>query len=383
MPDTAANLIVCLSHLGWEPALFQRPQQIMKQFSEAGQKVLFVGCVGWKHSRRLNAALDKTPSPNLEIRNIAYAPGPLMAKRLRERVAQRWLGSLLRQNNGRAIIWLYHPELISLVEHVPRRLLVYDIMDKFEAFQNEGSVIRHWENRVLQNADVIFTGGRSLQSATEDTLKRLRSSGSTEQPATPVCFPSGVDISHFERALDPKLAVAKEIKDLPEPLFGYFGAIDERMDYDLIALLATSVPSSSVVLVGPILKAPPASLPGNVHLFGAKNYQDLPSYLKGFDVCLIPFRQSDLVAHISPTKTPEYLAGGKPVVSTAIPDVIAGFSGAVAIAHTAADFVECCRRSAALPPPPSSQLRAARDHAQTWEQISLAMNSIVRSRCHE
>jgi glycosyltransferase involved in cell wall biosynthesis len=208
-------------------------------------------------------------------------------------------------------LWLYDPALWPFCHSVPRSRLVYDCMDHFDAFDDADPRNAVHERELLRQADAVFTGGRSLQKVREGLNPRLR------------CFPSGIDFEHFARARDPQTRLPEDIAALPRPILGYFGAIDERLDGALLRALCRHHPTGSVALVGPVVR-PHLALPTdepNFHLLGKKPYEALPHYLKAFDVCLMPFLDSELTRHISPTKTPEYLAGGKPVVSTPIPDV--------------------------------------------------------------
>lgn len=261
------------------------------------------------------------------------------------------------------VLWVYHPNHRALLTAIPHDLLVYDCMDHFAGFRSENEAVRERERLLASEADLVFTGGRSLFESKRGYNPRT------------YCFPSGVEYSHFARAADPATAIPADLEAIPRPRLGYFGAVDERIDWTLIGELCRRRPQWSIVFLGPLVlmdRCPVSEQ--NFHHLGAKPYSQLPNYLKGFDVCLMPFVQSELVAHISPTKTPEYLAGGRPVVSSPVPDVVADYSREVAIAATPEAFVSACETALAQgvsPPrkPPQSR---------TWDEIVDEMESLLR-----
>jgi glycosyltransferase involved in cell wall biosynthesis len=181
---------------------------------------------------------------------------------------------------------------------------------------------------LLKSADVVFTGGYQL----------FRSK--SQHHANTHFYGCGVDAAHFGSARSAQTPVAPEIAALPRPLFGYFGVIDERLDYELISHLADAFPDGSVAMVGPFAKIDPAGLPrqSNIHWLGQRSYAELPGLVKGFDVCLMPFALNEATQYINPTKTLEYMAAGKPIVSTAVPDVVRNFTPVVRVAGTAEEF---------------------------------------------
>jgi UDP-galactopyranose mutase len=155
-------------------------------------------------------------------------------------------------------------------------------------------------------------------------------------------FPSSIDKSHFSKARNITSEPADQAA-IPHPRIGFFGVIDERMNIDLLHKVATLKPDWQLVLIGPVVKIDPASLPSapNIHYLGSRSYDELPAYLSGWDAATIPFALNESTQFISPTKTPEYLAGGVPVVSTSIQDVVNPYADEelVFIADTPEDFV--------------------------------------------
>lgn len=258
--------------------------------------------------------------------------------------------------------WLYTPMLRGLVDALDAGPVIYDVMDELAQFDAAPDGMRENERALLDRADLVFTGGRSLYAKRAALGAKVR------------CEPSGVEFARFSADVAPHPVTAQ----LRGPVFGYVGVVDERIDVDLIAALADVFPDGHVVLVGPVIKLDPVRLPrrANVHLAGAVPYDGLPSWLAGFDVALMPFARNRATEFISPTKTLEYFAAGKPVVSTGIADVVAEFGDAAYIADGTDAFVAAAR--AALGSPPERIARGvAHARARSWDAIAARMIDAV------
>jgi len=257
----------------------------------------------------------------------------------REATLKALLDDFLAGQDAPFVRWYYTPMMLPFSRHVESACTVYDCMDELANFRFAPPELLGLESELLAAADVVFTGGYSLYEAKRDRHPNVHA------------FPSSVDRAHFARAR----AITAQPKDqakLPTPRLGFYGVVDERMDLALLAALADSHPEWSVVVVGPVVKINPADLPQrtNIHYLGGKTYDELPAYLGGWDVCLMPFAINDSTRFISPTKTPEYLAGGRPVVSTAITDVIRHYGEVqgVFIAHDTNGFIRGCEDALTL-----------------------------------
>jgi UDP-galactopyranose mutase len=253
--------------------------------------------------------------------------------------------------------------------------VVYDCMDELSAFKGAPAMITERETELMSRAALVLTGGKSLFEA-----KR-------HQHANIHLFPSSVDVAHFAQArratIDPP-----DQADIPHPRLGFFGVIDERMDMTLLEGVAAARPDWHLVMVGPIVKIDPAALPrrANIHYLGSKRYEELPEYVAGWDVALLPFARNDATRFISPTKTPEYLAAGKPVVSTSIRDVVRpyGTKHLARIADDTPTFVDAC--TAAMTE--DAAKRIARADAflrqmswdRTWTRIRALLDEVIDGR---
>ncbi|MDQ4087578.1 MAG: UDP-galactopyranose mutase, partial [Pseudomonadota bacterium] len=322
-PRTSPQLdltLLCFSHLRWN-FVFQRPQHLMSRFARTG-RVIF-----WEEPEAALAGCE----PALGVRTCAETGVVVVTPSLpegmdepeQERVLKALLDSHLAGEKEPFIRWYYTPMMLPFSRHVDSACTVYDCMDELANFKFAPPRLLDLERELLASADVVFTGGYSLYEAKKSRHPNVHP------------FPSSVDRAHFAqaRATD---AAPDDQAFLPKPRFGFYGVIDERMDLELISAIADAHPEWSIVMVGPVVKIDPADLPHrpNIHYVGGKTYDELPVYLGGWDVALMPFAINESTRFISPTQTPEFLAAGVPVVSTPITDVIRhyGEKGLVEIA---------------------------------------------------
>ncbi|HUR77874.1 MAG TPA: glycosyltransferase [Acidimicrobiales bacterium] len=258
------------------------------------------------------------------------------------------------------VTWLYTPMALPLAMKAGHSVLVYDVMDDLASFAHAPRELRDRQRDALQLADLVFTGGRSLQRGIEP----LR--------ADAHCFPSGVEPRHYEQARQRR---APRVR----PVAGYVGVIDERLDLALVAGLAQHLPDWDIRIVGPIVKIDESELPQAPNLFypGACKYENLPDVMGEFDVALMPFALNEATRSISPTKTLEYLAAGLPVVSTRIPDVVSDFGLLVDLQDDAAGFADACRR--VLLHDCADRDRKLRPllHANHWDTIAASMQDLI------
>lgn len=241
------------------------------------------------------------------------------------------LANLFIQNDiTQYFFWYYTPMSLPISDHLNPSLIVYDCMDELSAFKFAPQSLKDREKELLRKADLVFTGGYSLYEAKKNRHPDVHA------------FPSSIDVEHFGKARLYSIDPADQ-EAIPHPRIGYFGVIDERMDLSLIEGIARRKPEWHIVMVGPVVKISPDTLPKlpNIHYLGMKSYNELPAYISGWDIAMLPFAHNESTRYISPTKTPEYLAAGKPVISTPIIDVLRqyGRNGMVNIAGTPEEFV--------------------------------------------
>lgn len=319
--------LLCLSHLRWD-FVYQRPQHLLTRFSEMF-KTYFL-------EEPIQDAADgaylhlSNRLPNLWV-VVPHIPKGL--SKLEEKVVMKQLmDKFMEKEDGEDFLfWYYTPMALSFTEQLSPALTVYDCMDELSLFKNAPAELKDLEKRLIAKSDVVFTGGHSLYEAKK------------QQHTNMFPFPSSIDKSHFVKARTNKVQPADQAQ-VEGIKLGFYGVIDERFDINLIKAVADARPEWNFMLIGPVLKINREHLPKNknIHYLGQKSYEQLPAYLSGWDVALIPFMLNDSTKFISPTKTPEYLSAGKPVVSTAIRDVVNPYAKnkLVHISYTAEDFID-------------------------------------------
>jgi hypothetical protein len=362
--QTSVADLVCLSHLRWD-FVYQRPNHLMSRAAR-GRRVYFI------EEAERRGTTPRVEAVNLDGITIVRpvlpegASEPAATLMLREEI-DRFLAS---EGVARPWLWYYTPMALPWTAHIDAEAVVYDCMDELAGFKFAPPILRELEQRLISRADVVFTGGRSLYEA-----KRGRHLNT-------FLFPSSVDGAHFAQARH--AADPADQATIGRPRVGYFGVIDERIDLELIGQIAHAGPDWQMVMVGPLAKIGEDDLPraANIHWLGAKSYADLPAYLGGWDVAIMPFALNDSTRHISPTKTPEYLSGGRPVVSTAIHDVVHpyGDEGLVAIADGGAAFVEAIERALHVDREEliahADRFLATQSWDATWSQMEQLVNEL-------
>ncbi len=321
--------LVCFSHLRWD-FVYQRPQHLLSRFAKQ-MRVFFI---------EEPIYIDGTTKLDVNRRDdYLFTVVPHISHSDRENIEeiQRKLIDrfFLEKNINNFVAWFYTPMALNFTAHLQPMATVYDCMDELSGFKFAPPELVENEVKLFQQADLVFTGGQSLYDAKKSQHKNIHA------------FPSSIDAEHFKKARN-ITEEAEDQKSIASPKLGYCGVIDERMDIELLAEMADLRPDWQFVMIGPVVKISDEDLPRrkNIHYLGGKNYQDLPKYLAGWDVALMPFALNESTKYISPTKTPEYLAAGKPVVSTPIQDVVRpyGEQNLVEIAETAEEFVAACKK---------------------------------------
>ena len=329
------NDLICFSHLRWN-FVYQRPQHLMSRFAQRW-RVWYVEEPVWGDTPGLSIR-----SVNEQLRvvvpQLPHGTGPDEAVE-RQRTMLDQL--LTEQQIRHYTLWYYTPMALSFSDHLRPQLTVYDCMDELSAFLGAPPMIIEQERRLMSRSDVVFTGGYSLYEAKKKRHPRV------------YVFPSCIDFDHFAQARSrrgirtggpaglarsgeiragvsqPRLPDPADQRAIAEPRIGYSGVIDERMNLSLIDQLAQHRPDWQFVFLGPVVKIHPGDLPRrpNLHYLGMKTYAELPAYFSHWQAAIMPFALNEATRFISPTKTPEYLAAGLPVVSTPIRDVVRTYGG--------------------------------------------------------
>jgi hypothetical protein len=356
--------LVCFSHLRWD-YVWQRPQQLLSAAAR-DRRVFYVE---EPRRRRGPTRLDVLPRAGGVTLLVPRLPKAMRAPdaiAVQRRMIRRFFSAAEVSD---PILWYYSPLALSLARDLPAAAVVYDCMDQLSAFRYAPPWLVDYEEELLDSADIVFTGGQSLY----EEKRRLHPNVHA--------FPSSVDVAHFARARR-LLREPSDQASIPRPRLGFFGVIDERMDLDMLAAIADARPEWNLVLVGPTVKIALSDRPRrpNIHYLDRKPYGELPAYVAGWDVALLPFARNQATRFISPTKTPEYLAAGKAIVSTSIRDVVRpyGVAGLVRIADTPEDFVAACE--AALRDDLVAHARRADAllDGMSWDRTWNAMSALVK-----
>jgi len=366
--------MVVASHLRWS-FVWQRPQQLLSRLAKY-HRILFVEePVFAAEGVEKPVALVEEVLPNLFVLTpqvLASECGdtPLWLWPCREEIDRQVRQALQTLEFRHRALWLYTPTPDFLVDTVRPEMLVYDVMDELANFKFAPPQLKENEKRLLAQSAIVFTGGASMYEA----KKHLN-------PNTHL-FASGVDGKHYATACHPDTTTPEWMESIPGPRATYIGVIDERLDYELIAQMAEAYPQVQFLMCGPVVKVDPAHLPQgpNLHYPGQQTYADLPRILKGSDICLMPFAQNEATRYISPTKTLEYMATHRPIVSTSIPDVVRFYSDIVYLADTAEQFLP--QIAAALAEPSHERARKQRREEkilaeQAWDAIADSMDTLM------
>ncbi|MCD6384896.1 glycosyltransferase [Candidatus Sumerlaeota bacterium] len=357
--------IIIISFVEWQGA-FQRPQHLAQQLALMGFKVYYFSLL------RVHRALQspewlafhkgKSETPNLRV--ITPVSFPLDARfsffrAINNEILLLFIRRFCR-SGGRPYVIVNAPFFNSVVFRMDYQRLLYDIMDELTAGRG-GERLKADENELIKRADVLSSG----TMAVAELKKKIRPD---------ITFIScGVDYEHFSRAMSESITIPEDIARIPHPIVGYFGAVNERVDYLLLSELAKQLPHTNFVFIGPISVNISSLLTHrNVFFLGWRAYQELPAYLKAFDVAIVPYRLSEGVEYVNPVKVLEYLAGGKPVVSTAIADVERFYSDVVFIARDVSEFASIIQQLIANPEMAKQRIERGKQVAQlrSWRAMA-------------
>lgn len=360
------STILVFSHLRWN-FVYQRPQHLLSRLGQE-YRIIFV-------------EEPMTGSPTNFLEHISACAGVEVLRPhttgatagfddANAALLHEMVSTYLRQNGiDDYAIWLYTPMAMPVAEQLAPCAMIYDCMDELSAFKNASPQLIRRENELFDVADIVFTGGPSLYASKKARHHNV------------YCFPSSVDAAHFA---PPKADISdhEAQKEIPFPRVGYYGVIDERIDVELIGALADARPDWQIIMVGPVVKIDPETLPrhSNIHWLGQRSYEDLPKLIRTWDVCMMPFALNESTRFISPTKTLEYMAAERPAVSTPIKDVVDPYKHVVRIAYSHEEFIAACAAIMAE----SETERAARVRAMrgiiaqtSWDKTAYTMGKLI------
>ena len=366
--------LVVASHLRWN-FVWQRPQQLLSRLAKH-HRILFVEEPVFAPQGAetlapiVNEALPGLMTLTPQVRAELCGDTPLWLWPCRDEITRQVRETMRALDFRSRALWLYTPTPDFMVEAISPDMLVYDVMDELANFKFAPAQLKENEKRLLGQSAVVFTGGASMY----ESKKHIN-------PNTHL-FASGVDGKHYAKACHPDTQTPDWMENIPGPRAAYIGVIDERLDYELIARMAAAHPGVQFLMCGPVVKVDPNHLPKapNLHYPGQQQYDDLPRILKGCDVCLMPFAINDATKFISPTKTLEYMATHRPIVSTPIADVVRFYSDIVYLADDHDNFVAQIANALG-----ESAADRARKHQreekilaeQAWDAIAESMETLM------
>lgn len=361
--------LVCFSHLRWD-FVYQRPQHLLSRCARE-RRVFFFEEPIYDHNLP-QARLDTNQREDGLWVLTPHLPGDI-SEAMKEALQRKLLDEAFAALEIRDyVLWYYTPMALGFTHHLTPVLTIYDCMDELSMFKGASPRLKIREAELFQRAQLVFTGGQSLYEVKRALHPNVHA------------FPSSIDRAHFAQARLPAPDPIDQ-EAIPHPRIGFFGVVDERMDLQLLEQIADIHPDWHLVIIGPVVKIDASDLPqrANIHYLGGKKYQELPAYLAGWDVALLPFAQNDSTRFISPTKTPEYLAGGKPVVSTPIQDVVRpyGEQGMVWIAKNAPEFVSAIEQGLRLNGNKTKWLEQVDAHLaqNSWDRTWARMSQLIEA----
>lgn len=305
--------MIVFCHLRWD-FVYQRPQHLISRLADQYNILVVEEPIGQSDDKVEITEI----SPSLHI--------------LRPQINHLdELGTYLKavvKDSKYLIGWFYSAAFVPVLNTLDFDTVVYDCMDELTLFKGASPELLAQENTLLAAADIVFTGGKSLYESKKEKHHNV------------YCFPSSVDVAHFSKTENESTVEPADLINIKSPIIGYYGVIDERIDLNLLHKTAVQKPNASFVMIGPICKIEEHDLPRaeNIHYLGMKSYDELPQYLHFFDIAMMPFALNDSTKFISPTKTLEYMAAMKPIISTKIKDVVRDYSSCVSLIDSADDF---------------------------------------------
>lgn len=370
-PTSAKFDLICFSHLRWD-FVYQRPQHLFSRFGKHLRTFYIEEPVFTDGEELLHTKLSPE-GVHVLIPHLSHGLSEEAINSKLRKLIDRFLAEKEVEDY---VLWYYTPMALAFSDHLQPQMIVYDCMDELSAFKFAPPRLKQLEKELLEKADLVFTGGVSLYEHKKHQHHNIYP------------FPSSIDKEHFGQARVITADPADQ-QPVPHPRLGFYGVVDERFDIELLDKVSAERPDWHFVILGPVVKIDPAQLPRreNIHYLGGKSYNELPAYLSGWDIAVIPFARNESTRFISPTKTPEYLAAGKPVISTSIKDVVDPYekNKLVAIADDPAEFISAAEQILNNPSKDTwlqevDRFLANNSWDKTWSAMMQLMNMTVKEK---
>jgi glycosyltransferase involved in cell wall biosynthesis len=366
--------LICISHVPWD-GIWQRNQQTMSRFSRS-ERVVYARPLNALEAsdnlRHLSSFFGKRVNDNLMVINPVTLWGDTrfgLIRRVNRFVVVSFIRFGMKRMGFRGrprVLWFYFPRCEAICGAFGEELVVYDIQDEYTTWTNATRDIGDRERQLLRKAGLVFTGTNSLFRKKRPYNENIH------------FIQNGVEVEHFGLAMQEETEIPGDLKPLPRPVIGYFGLIGDRIDETIIRTIADRRPEWSVVLIGPV-REEMCHIPDrkNIYLLGQRDYSSLPGYLKGFDVAIIPYMLNKTTMDLNPTKLLEYMAGGRPVVSTAMADVVELFHDYVYVAHDPEEFLRMTEEAVVNPDNDLVRRGVLFAGKFTWEAMVKRMRGMI------
>jgi hypothetical protein len=319
--------IVLLSTAEWDNPFWTNKQHVAVELAKRGHRVFYIDSLGLRRPsmtgqdiKRIIKRLKKALQPPKMVKSNLWVWSPILIPsknnqyivRLNYIILNSWLNFWLRRLDFKKdIFWTYSPLTTELFDTKDYKQLIYHCVDEIKAQPGMPvKALEEAEKELSKRADLIFTTSKKLYETRKEYNKNT------------YYFSNVADFDHFNRALEPNLEIPKELLDIPSPRIGFIGALSGyKIDFKLIEFLAKRYPTYSFILIGKVGEGDPwtdiNNLKGlkNIYFLGSKPYSELPKYLKGIDVAILPNQINEYTDSMFPMKFFEYLSAGKPIVS--------------------------------------------------------------------
>jgi uncharacterized SAM-binding protein YcdF (DUF218 family)/glycosyltransferase involved in cell wall biosynthesis len=379
--------VICLSSIDWD-FIWQGHQEIMSRLAAGGHRVLFVENTGvrplrWSDLPRLRQRLRnwrrgtrgfREERPNLFVQSPLVLPFPYsrLARRVNRwmltRSITRWMTAV---GASRPVVWTFLPTPLArdVIASIDPALTIYYCIDDLASSSPEARKIASSEQALFRSADLVFTTSEKLRARAAQLSDRVH------------LFPFAVNLKTFEKVRDTVGALPADMADLKHPIAGYVGGLHQWVDQELLATVAERLPEVTFALVGPFqVDVSRLQRVKNIRLFGQRQHAELPGYVKGFDVGLVPYKITEYTSNVYPTKLNEYLIMGVPVVATDLFEIRRfnqEHGDLIRVAASADEFANAIRAVVPHASASTVERRIEVARSNSWERRLGAMTDLI------